>query len=53
MLFTNTEHDNFAKDPAVVSFQGRYLLYHSVRDSDGRFGIGIGYLSPTGIHTGK
>lgn len=41
MLFTNEVHGNFAKDPAVVAFQGKYFLYYSVRYADGRFGIGI------------
>ncbi len=41
MLFTNEKLNHFAKDPAVVSFQGRYLLYYSIRYDDGRFGIGI------------
>ena len=41
MLFTNAGYGNFAKDPAVVAFCGRYFLYHSVRCPDGRFGIGI------------
>lgn len=41
MLFTNEKLNHFAKDPAVVSFQGKYLLYYSIRYDDGRFGIGI------------
>lgn len=41
MLFTNTELHNFAKDPAVVAFHGKYFLYYSIRYADGRFGIGI------------
>jgi len=41
MLFTNEKLNHFAKDPAVVSFRGRYLLYYSIRYDDGRFGIGI------------
>ena len=41
MLFTDQKHGNFAKDPAVVRFQGRYLLYHSLRHEDGSFGVGI------------
>ena len=41
MLFTNTELNHFAKDPAVVRFHGRYILYYSVCHDDGRFGVGI------------
>lgn len=41
MLFTNTEHNHFAKDPAVVTFAGKYYLYYSIRYEDERFGIGI------------
>lgn len=41
MYFTDTAHGCFAKDPAVVRFQGRYLLYYSLRYADNRFGIGI------------
>ena len=41
MLFTNKEAGCFAKDPAVVRFQGQYLMYYSLRHADGRFGIGI------------
>ena len=32
MNFTNEKYGNFAKDPAVVSFKGRYYLYHSALD---------------------
>ena len=41
VLFTNEAYSNFAKDPAVAAFSGRYFLYHSIRYPDGRFGIGI------------
>lgn len=41
MLYTNEALNHFAKDPAVVYFQGRYLLYYSIRYDDGRIGIGI------------
>jgi hypothetical protein len=41
MLFTNESLNRFAKDPAVVRFHDRYLLYYSVKYGDGRFGIGI------------
>ena len=39
MLYT---HYNFAKDPAVVFFRGRYFLYHSAKvPGDTRLRIGI------------
>ena len=41
MLFTNKEAGCFAKDPAVVRFHGKYLMYYSLRHKDERFGIGI------------
>lgn len=41
MLFTNESRNHFAKDPAVVHFQDRYLMYYSLRYDDGRFGVGI------------
>ncbi len=47
MLFTDTDTEHhFAKDPAVVNFQGTYYLYYSVggrsgAHPDGRFRIGI------------
>lgn len=41
MLFTNTALNNFAKDPAVVNFGGRYFLYHTVKHDDGSLGVGI------------
>ena len=41
MLFTNKQLHSFAKDPAVVIFDGNYFLYYSIRYEDGRFGIGI------------
>lgn len=44
MLFTNTDCQCFAKDPAVVRYRSRYWLYYSLRHEDGRFGIGIADL---------
>ena len=45
MLFT---HFNFAKDPAVVFFKGRYFLYYSAKiPEDKRLRIGIA-TSPDG-----
>ncbi len=45
MLYT---HHNFAKDPAVVFFQGQYFLYHSaIVPGDKRLRIGIA-TSPDG-----
>ncbi len=41
MLFTNKEKANFAKDPAVVKFNGTYYLYYSIMLPDKRFGVGI------------
>lgn len=41
MLFTNKELGCFAKNPAVVRFNGHGYLYYSLRYKDGRFGIGI------------
>ena len=41
MLFTHTALNHFAKDPAVVRFQGQYFLYFSQRYDDLRFGVGI------------
>jgi len=41
MYFADTDHgEPFAKDPSVVRFKGRYLLYYSLR-LPGRIGIGI------------
>ena len=41
MYFGDIDHgEPFAKDPAVVRFKGRYLLYYSMR-LPGRLGIGI------------
>ncbi len=45
MLFTNESLHRFAKDPAVVRFQDRYLLYYSIRCTDGRLGVGIAVSS--------
>ena len=41
MLFTHEKLNHFAKDPAVIRFDGRYYLYFSQRYDDFRFGIGI------------
>lgn len=42
MLYTNRKLGDFAKDPAVIRFNGIYYLYCSVRHREnGRFGIGI------------
>ena len=41
MLYTNEALNNFAKDPAVVFFGGKYLMYYSVKHDDGRIGVGI------------
>lgn len=41
MLFTNEQLGCFAKDPAVIQFNGKYLLYYSIKYPDDRFGIGI------------
>jgi len=41
MLFTNKEKGNFAKDPAVVKFNGTYYLYYSIMLPGNKFGIGI------------
>ncbi|MBQ4581485.1 MAG: hypothetical protein IJA83_12575 [Clostridia bacterium] len=43
MLYTNEGLNHFAKDPAVVYFGGRYLMYYSVKHDDGRFGVGIAF----------
>lgn len=42
MLFTNENRGNFAKDPAVVRFDGRYFLYYTIMYHDiDAIGIGI------------
>jgi len=41
MLFTNTEMNSFAKDPAVVYFGEKYWLYYTSRHDDGSLGVGI------------
>lgn len=42
MYYADGDHtDPFAKDPAVVRFGGRYLLYYSMRFPQWRLGIGI------------
>ena len=40
MLYTNTDKDCIAKDPAVIELGGKYFLYHSMR-FDGKWRIGI------------
>lgn len=34
-------HENFAKDPAVVKFNGGYYLYYSIITAEKKLGIGI------------
>lgn len=41
MLFTDHRLENFAKDPAVVRFGGRYFLYYTSKHADGVLGVGI------------
>lgn len=41
MLFTNTKRGSFAKDPAVVRFQGHYYLYYTIKLADNPTKIGI------------
>ena len=41
MLYTHKTVNDFAKDPAVAEFTGRWLLYHSVWDEKKRLGVGI------------
>lgn len=42
MLFTNEKFGCFAKDPAVVHYNGKYFLYHSTYCAElDRLGIGI------------
>lgn len=41
MLFTNQAHRRFAKDPAVIRFDGQYFLYYSMLHDDDSFGVGI------------
>lgn len=58
MLFTDESHACFAKDPAVVRFQGKYYLYYSMaarrengevtasmQNGQAKFGIGIAQSS--------
>ncbi len=40
MLFTNSRNQ-FAKDPAVIRFDGKYYLYYTVLYDDKRIGVGI------------
>lgn len=40
MLYTNTDYNNFAKDPAVVEYDGCYFMYHSIV-KDKKLEIGI------------
>ncbi|MGI6635634.1 MAG: hypothetical protein ACOX7B_10735 [Christensenellales bacterium] len=47
MLFTNTKRHHFAKDPAVVRFQGAYYLYYTIRLSQDPMKIGIGIARST------
>jgi predicted GH43/DUF377 family glycosyl hydrolase len=45
MLFTDkTKGSNIAKDPAVIHYQDKYLMYystHGIKDGTGTWGIGI------------
>lgn len=46
MVFTNNSgsRKNFAKDPGVIKFMGKYILYHSIyekNDNKEKLGIGI------------
>lgn len=41
MLFTNKQKNTFAKDPAVVNFEGTYYMYYSTCDAQGKFNVGI------------
>ena len=41
MLFTNTRLGSYAKDPAVVRFNGKYFLYYTVRYNEKMIGVGI------------
>lgn len=49
MLFTNTQRYNFAKDPAVVRFQGSYYLYYSICLNPEPFKLGIGIARSTDL----
>lgn len=41
MLYTHKTISDFAKDPAVAEFAGRWFLYHSTWDEKRRLGVGI------------
>ena len=41
MLYTYKSDSDFAKDPAVVEFGGKWFLYHSLFDENKLLGIGI------------
>lgn len=41
MLYTHKTTNDFAKDPAVAEFAGRWFLYHSTWDENRRLGVGI------------
>lgn len=46
MLFTNEKLDNFAKDPAVIKFNGIYYLYYTVHFfGQKKYGIGTAHSS--------
>lgn len=58
MYYTDDSRDrNFAKDPSITFFQGRYLMYYSVKsytDINGmRHGLGIGIAESTDLKTWK
>lgn len=42
MLFTNRKRHNFAKDPAVVRYNGRYYLYYTIKYDENPVKIGVG-----------
>ena len=47
MLFTNRKRGNFAKDPAVIRFQGAYYLYYTIRLGEDPTRIGVGIARST------
>ena len=47
MLFTNTARHNFAKDPAVVKFKGKYFLYYTILYTREPLHIGVGIATST------
>lgn len=51
MLFTNEKRGCFAKDPAVVRFNGVYYLYYSIKYGDDPFRIGVGIARSSDMET--